>query len=176
MENSTALQETIVSYRLAHGKTGIRNRFLVALIRDNGCHIVISHATNCHGYSHVTVNKRTYRAHRWIYESVNGAIPDGLIVRHKCDVRNCINPEHLEIGTYDDNNRDTRERGRAGNFYKFGAENKSAVLTEDQVVEIFLSPLTNLVTAKIFDVCDATVWKIKNKKNWAHVTDKIKTA
>jgi hypothetical protein len=52
-------------------------------------------------------------AHREAYEAVNGAgSAAGLVVRHRCDVRACVNPAHLQIGTHSDNVRDKVERGR----------------------------------------------------------------
>lgn len=56
--------------------------------------------------------RRNWFAHRWILTYMNGPIPDGLVVRHKCHTRSCVNPDHLEIGTYSDNNWDTLEAGR----------------------------------------------------------------
>lgn len=38
-------------------------------------------------------------------------VPPGLVVRHKCDVKLCIDPEHLEIGTYQDNSDDRKRDG-----------------------------------------------------------------
>lgn len=38
--------------------------------------------------------------HRWAYESSKGPIPDGLEIDHLCNVRNCVNPEHLEVVTH----------------------------------------------------------------------------
>jgi len=53
-------------------------------------------------------------AHRWVWESVNGPIPDGMVVRHRCDNRLCYRLSHLELGTVADNNRDASERGHLG--------------------------------------------------------------
>lgn len=51
-------------------------------------------------------------AHKFAYVVSKGQVPEGLIVRHKCDNPPCCNPDHLILGTYHDNNMDTLERGR----------------------------------------------------------------
>jgi len=48
-----------------------------------------------------------------------GQISDGLMVRHTCDVRNCVNPAHLILGTSEDNVRDMLERNPNGCHRKF---------------------------------------------------------
>jgi len=64
------------------------------------------------GYGQIQVNKKRYLTHRLQYLLHYGPIPDNMVVRHKCDVRNCIAVAHLEIGTSKDNaaDRDTRNR------------------------------------------------------------------
>lgn len=52
--------------------------------------------------------------HRVVYELYNGPIPEGMVIRHKCDHTHCCNPTHLEIGTRSQNEQDKYERNRAG--------------------------------------------------------------
>lgn len=51
-------------------------------------------------------------AHRAAYIIYKEEIPDGLLVCHTCDVRHCINPEHLFLGTSYDNNQDAINKKR----------------------------------------------------------------
>lgn len=52
-------------------------------------------------------------AHRWVYEEMVGHIEDGQVVRHRCDRPPCVNPNHLQVGSRADNQRDMKIRGRA---------------------------------------------------------------
>jgi hypothetical protein len=49
-------------------------------------------------------------AHRWSYKHFKGEIEEGKLIRHKCDNRICVNPEHLETGTSKENVKDMVER------------------------------------------------------------------
>lgn len=55
---------------------------------------------------------KTARVHRLAYSQEVGPIPEGMCVLHKCDVRNCLRPEHLFIGTIQDNVDDMCRKGR----------------------------------------------------------------
>lgn len=72
------------------------------------------------GYGRISYSGTTRMifAHRYSYELAHGPIPADLVVRHRCDVRHCVNPDHLTIGTPADNLADTRARGRlvAGSY------------------------------------------------------------
>lgn len=56
----------------------------------------------------------TVRTHRASYEEFRGPIPYGLVVMHKCDIKVCCNPDHLEVGTQAQNVRDAVARGLSG--------------------------------------------------------------
>ena len=62
--------------------------------------------------------RTTLYAHRMAYEVANGHIPKGMRVLHKCDVRHCVNPSHLFLGTDRDNTYDMAMKGRVGNGFK----------------------------------------------------------
>ncbi len=54
-------------------------------------------AINSDGYGIVFDGKKQLRAHRVMYEHLNGEIPDGMYSDHLCRVRACINPIHIEL-------------------------------------------------------------------------------
>ena len=64
------------------------------------------------GYGMIGVNGKGNKAHRISWATVNGPIPSGLMVLHRCDIPNCINPDHLFLGTQLDNMRDCKAKGR----------------------------------------------------------------
>lgn len=64
------------------------------------------------GYGVFWLSPRRLGAHCVSYIDCNGPIPDGMLVRHRCDNPSCCNPLHLEVGTQKQNLRDAVDRGR----------------------------------------------------------------
>lgn len=64
------------------------------------------------GYGCLSVGGKQALAHRFSYEMAHGPIPAGKLACHKCDVRCCVNPDHIFIGTHTDNARDRAAKGR----------------------------------------------------------------
>lgn len=70
-----------------------------------GCHICISHDVD-RPYPRFTMNGKTVRLSRYVWEITKGKVPDGVFVCHKCDNPRCINTDHLFLGICGQNNLD----------------------------------------------------------------------
>lgn len=109
------------------------------------------------------------KAHRVAWEIENGPIPDGLLVRHLCDNRRCVNPAHLALGTIAENNRD---RLRNGGSYFRGDKHWASRLTETDITEAFEmrregTPYSDI--AKRLGVSYTAIHYAINGKTWKHL-------
>ena len=90
---------------------------------------------SCYGYGVLSIGHRgQVKAHRLSWEIHNGPVPKGLCVLHKCDVRDCVNPYHLWLGTKGENTLDMVAKGR--NAVSFGSKNGCSNLKEDDIPRI----------------------------------------
>jgi HNH endonuclease len=151
-------------------KLTVREKFLAK--------ICVEPATGCwlwrglvrpDGYGATRFEGKEHGAHRVAWRLFRGEIALGQVVCHKCDVRACVNPEHLFLGTVADNVHDMTRKGRSRRGMKHG----SAKLNEDQVRRIktmlaedrlFMSEI-----AQEFGVSQTTIRAIKVGRTWRDV-------
>ena len=141
-------------------------RFLSHTDRTGECWLWTGSTDGYGRYGKMTLNKKTIASHRASYLHHHGEIPVGLIVRHKCVNKHCVNPDHLETGTHSQNNGEDRARDGTMTFAK---------LTADQVIQIrVLAEIgadRRLSTiGKQFGIPFQQVWDIVNRRTWKHVS------
>lgn len=135
-------------------------------IVENGCWRCTSHGTNSDGYVVIKINNKVYRGHRYAYMLKHGVI-EGEVLRHTCDNRWCINPDHLIPGSHADNVRDRVLRNRSA----IGVNNGRSKLSESDVLKIFHDTETpRSVLAKTYMVDSKVIRDIQSKKKWKHLT------
>lgn len=117
------------------------------------------------GYGQIGLNGKKLKAHRVSYEQYKGTIPSGMQVLHKCDNRRCVNPDHLFLGTLDDNMKDMVAKKRSPH----GTRNGMSKLNESLVLLIRSACGTQQKIAGLFGISQSQVSTIKAKKQWVYV-------
>lgn len=130
----------------------------------SGCRLWTANV-NHSGYGVVTRRMKVTIAHRLAYEAYIGPIPPGMCVCHRCDVRACVNPDHLFLGTNADNTRDRNAKGRQAR----GERQGRAKLTADDVRAIRRSPARHVDLARAYGVGPTAIHNIRARLSWRHV-------
>ncbi len=135
-------------------------------------------------YGIFSYQRKTYTAHRWFYEVIkNIKIPREIFACHKCDNPKCVNPDHIFLGTHQDNMRDAYAKKRMwgqkhhdlsiirakkmGLIYR-GENHGLSKLTEDQVVSIFemRKSMSSRKIGKQLGVCESNIRSIVKGLSW----------
>lgn len=90
---------------------GTLARFMAKVNVTDGCWLWTA-GQDGRGYGRLMLDRIRARAHRFSWTFFRGRIPDSMCVLHRCDVRPCVNPEHLFLGTKSDNTADMDAKGR----------------------------------------------------------------
>ena len=153
-----------------------QSRFSARIDKQDGCWLWTGPKTK-NGYGTFHVGHPSVLAHRVAWVFAHGEVPDGLCVLHRCDVRACVNPDHLFLGTWADNSRDMALKGRSTfqvrpELIPRGTANGCSKLTDSVVRQIralqWTTPVRRL--ALQFGVSPRAISFIKSETTWRHVT------
>lgn len=125
------------------------------------------------GYGYAVLRVKGYsgaQASRTAWRLFNGEIPEGMLVCHRCDNARCVNPEHLFLGTVQDNNRDMYSKGR----HIFGVTSPKSKLNDEKVREIRRKYIRGVRgyhrLGREYGVSYDTISKIIKGYTWKHVS------
>ena len=153
-------------YRTKDVSETLRTR---SIVDERGCWIWQG-ARNPKGYGILRTTtlgggKRNVMTHRASFMVHRGPIPDGMLVLHECDNPSCVNPDHLRVGTANDNTQDMIAKGRAKLVTR-------AKVSPEQVREIRTMRERGMMTKDIgerFGVSGSTVTNICNRDTWRSI-------
>lgn len=123
------------------------------------------------GYGYFSARKgrrKTWPAHRVAWMMVHKQdIPLGFVIHHICATPSCVNPEHLKLATFQENNLETVRMGRGNR--RTGSDCPWAKLTEADVLEIRSSEAPQRSLAGKFGVDQSLISQIRSGKRWGHL-------
>ena len=134
-------------------------------VTECGCWIWMKRIMPNNGYGVIGINNRTWLAHRASWEAYRGPLPVGASVLHRCDIRPCINPDHLFLGDHKANSDDMFTKGRASR--RDGTHNGRSVLTAEDVAFIRSTPPGMRGLAERFKVTRSAICRARNGSSWS---------
>lgn len=156
-------------------KRGIyRERIYASVIIDEASCWIWQKAITRNGYGNFALGGGVNRgAHRVSYFAFTGDLPGGLDVCHRCDVRSCVNPDHLFVGTRSENILDASKKNRVSRDHqKKGSSHPASKLTEMDIPVIRARLASGDAKARIardYGVTDRVILLIARRQAWRHV-------
>ena len=121
------------------------------------------------GYGRKRISGRMTLVHRAVWGALNGPIPDGLNVLHRCDNPPCCNVDHLFLGTQGDNNKDRHQKGRSRGGRLQGEKHHQAKLSVGDVLAIRASADRSGALAERYGMTRSNINSIRSGRRWSHV-------
>jgi hypothetical protein len=150
------------------------DRFMakVEMIPEAGCWLWTAcvHSTG-YGRFGMGGNEVEY-SHRAAWRLLVGEIPESMYVCHKCDIRICVNPYHLFIGTASDNMQDASRKGRIlipKESHASDETHQPAKLTNDQVISIRESSSGLSALSGMYGVSKSAIWAARTGRTFRDV-------
>jgi hypothetical protein len=119
----------------AYSLERIGERFWPKVEKTESCWLWTGYV-NAAGYGLVSARGGQILVHRMVLELQGVEVPEDKLVLHTCDVKICVNPGHLYIGTHLENMRDMWERNRVNLYLRSGENHGNAKFTDQQVAEM----------------------------------------
>ena len=134
-------------------------RFMHYVNKTESCWLWIGSKDN-KGYGKTNIGSKIMAAHRAFYETFVGPIND-MFVCHSCDIPSCVNPDHLWLGSHEDNMKDMHKKGRI--YTK---------LTSYQINKIrkeWKEGMSNPDLAKKYAITSGHISNIIHRRIWKHI-------
>lgn len=132
----------------------------------NGCRLWLGRPSKSRGYGFFWFGGHSQRAHRVSWMIHYGPIPANIHVCHECDVRLCVEPTHLFLGTNTENHQDKALKGNIK-----GEKHGRSILTEADVIRIRKSKRSSSSLAREYGVHSSTVLLARSGQHWSHVKE-----
>ena len=152
-------------------------RFWAKVTKSDGCWLWEG-LRNPHGYGIFTTgghSSRNVLAHRFSYSLNVGPVPRGLFVLHGCDVRPCVRPDHLSLGTAADNAADMVAKGRGTPYERrvanLASRNRLSFAIADEMRSVYAAGGVGLRDlARRYGTDSSTASKIVRGIRWRTLT------
>jgi HNH endonuclease len=144
---------------------------------ENGCTLWLAgtHANGPRAYGLFYARGQMRPAHRWIYEETYGEQPAHIDVCHRCDVRLCVNLDHLFAGTRQDNMDDAVRKGRTARGPRQsmqGSNHPGSTLSDEQVKAIRKrhdEGAKKRALSEEYGVSFQSISRIVRRISWSHI-------